>query len=60
MAAEHGNVHEVDWYGLISQHPEWLTEDGIHPNSEGRVQYAKLIHDRIEQVLAEEKAAALQ
>lgn len=57
MAAEHGNVHEVDWYGLISQHPEWLTEDGIHPNSEGRVQYAKLIHDRIEQVLAEEKAA---
>ena len=57
LAAEHGNVHEVDWYGLISQHPEWLTEDGIHPNSEGRVQYAKLIHDRIEQVLAEEKAA---
>ena len=59
LAAEHGNVHEVDWYGLISQHPEWLTEDGIHPNSEGRVQYAKLIHDRIEQVLAEEKASAL-
>ena len=60
LAAEHGNVHEVDWYGLISQHSEWLTEDGIHPNSEGRVQYAKLIHDRIEQVLAEEKASALQ
>lgn len=60
LAAEHGNLHEVDWYGLISQHPEWLTEDGIHPNSEGRVQYAKLIHDRIEQVLAEEKASALQ
>ena len=60
MATEHGNVHEVDWYGVISQHPEWLTEDGIHPNSEGRVQYAKLIHDRIEQVLAEEKASALQ
>ena len=60
LAAEHGNVHEVDWYGLISQHPEWLTEDGIHPNSEGRVQYAKLIHDRMEQVLAEEKASALQ
>lgn len=60
LAAEHGNVHEVDWYGLISQHPEWLTEDGIHPNSEGRVQYAKLIHDMIEQVLAEEKASALQ
>lgn len=57
LAAEHGNLHEVDWHGLISQHPEWLTEDGIHPNSEGRVQYAKLIHDRIEQVLAEEKAA---
>lgn len=60
LAAEHGNVHEVDWYGLISQHSEWLTEDGIHPNSEGRGQYAKLIHDRIEQVLAEEKASALQ
>ena len=58
LASEHGNVHEIDWYSLISQHPEWLTEDGIHPNSEGRVQYAKLIRDRIEQVLAEEKAAS--
>lgn len=58
LAVEHGNVHEIDWYRLISQHPEWLTEDGIHPNSEGRVQYAKLIHDRIEQVLAEERAAS--
>lgn len=60
LAAEHGNVHEIDWYGLISQHPEWLTEDGIHPNSEGRVQYARLIHDRIEQVLVEEQVSALQ
>ncbi len=55
IAAEHGNVTVVDWYSLISRHPEWLVRDGIHPNDEGTVQYAKLIHDRMVQVLSEEK-----
>ena len=52
MTAAHPNVHAVDWYGLVSQHPEWLSGDGIHPNDDGTVQYANLIHDRMVQVLS--------
>ena len=55
MTVAHPNVHTVDWFGLVSQHPEWLSGDGIHPNDEGTVQYAKLIHDRMVQVLSEKK-----
>ena len=52
ISASHPNVHIIDWYGLISQHPEWLSGDGIHPNDDGTVQFAKLIHDRMVQVLS--------
>ena len=52
MTAAHPNVHAIDWYGLVSQHPEWLSGDGIHPNDDGTVQYANLIHDRMVQVLS--------
>ena len=55
LAAERANVTEVDWHGLISQHPDWLTEDGIHPETEGCRAYAALIRDRIREVLAEER-----
>lgn len=47
MAQEHSNVTVVDWYGLISQHPDWLSKDGIHPNEQGVKAYAKLVHDAI-------------
>ena len=56
IAAEHSNVTVIDWYSLISQHPEWLVKDGIHPNDEGTVQYAQLIHDRVAQVMARQQA----
>ena len=52
MAKEHSNVTIVDWYSLISNHPEWLVNDHIHPNDEGTVQYAKLLHDTMAQTLA--------
>lgn len=58
MAQEHSNVTIVDWYSLISQHPEWLVKDGIHPNDAGAVEYAKLLHDSIVQTLSTEKAGA--
>ncbi len=51
-AAQHSNVTIVDWYSLISKHPEWLAKDGIHPNDRGTVQYAKLLHDSMLQALA--------
>lgn len=43
IAKQYPNVTLIDWCGLISKHPEWLVEDGIHPNDEGTKQYAKLI-----------------
>ena len=47
MAARYPNLTIIDWYSLASQHPEWLTEDDVHPNDEGTVAYAKLIHDSV-------------
>lgn len=52
MAKDHPNVTIVDWYGLVSKHPEWLGGDGIHPNDEGTAAYAKLIHDTMAETLA--------
>ena len=52
LAAAHPNVTVVDWYGLISQHPEWLTGDGVHPSRAGAAQYAQLIRDKMAETLA--------
>lgn len=48
LAKTHKNVHKVDWYSLIKEHPEWLTSDGIHPEVEGQNAYAQLIRETIE------------
>lgn len=55
LAQEHPNIHVVDWYSLISQHPEWLVQDGIHPNDEGTKQYAKLLKDTIVAVMSKQQ-----
>ena len=47
IAAEYPNVTLVDWQGEVTKHPEWLGGDDIHPNNEGTVAYAGLIHDTI-------------
>ena len=59
MVKDHPNVTIVDWYGLISQHTDWLGGDGIHPNDEGTAAYAKLIHDTMEKTLAAKQSAAV-
>ena len=46
------NVTVIDWYGLVSKHPEWLSGDGVHPNDAGTEQYAKLVHDALAEALA--------
>lgn len=51
IQAEHSNVTVIDWYNLIQKHPDWLTDDGIHPNTEGTKAYAKLIHSTITETL---------
>ncbi len=48
LAKTHKNVHKVDWYSLIKEHPEWLISDGIHPEEEGQNAYAQLIRETIE------------
>ena len=52
LAAERQNVMVIDWYSLISKHPEWLSGDGVHPNDAGTEQYAKLVHDALAEALA--------
>ncbi len=54
FVAERKNIHEVDWNGLISKHPEWLIEDGIHPTEKGSEAYAQLIHDTIVEELSKQ------
>lgn len=58
MVKEHPNVTIVDWYSLISQHTDWLSGDGIHPNDEGTAAYAKLVHDTMVRTLAAESDSA--
>ena len=53
LAQTHPNLVIIDWASLIKQHPEWLTGDKIHPNDQGTVQYAKLIHDTISTAISQ-------
>ena len=48
LAKEHHNITIIDWYGAVSKHPEWLGEDGVHPNDKGVEAYATLVRDSIE------------
>ena len=48
LVKKHKNVHKIDWYSLISQHPDWLWDDGIHPNDDGANAYADLVRSTIE------------
>jgi hypothetical protein len=42
-AAAHPNVVVVDWNTAATQHPEWLTQAGVHLTPAGRVPYASLV-----------------
>ena len=47
LAEEYDNVYIVNWREYASGHPEWILEDGLHPNKEGARAYAQLLYDRI-------------
>ncbi|MFK8242256.1 MULTISPECIES: acyltransferase family protein [unclassified Facklamia] len=51
LVAENENVHLIDWELAVSQHPEWLISDGIHPNVEGMDAYAQVLFNTIQSVL---------
>ena len=55
LAAENENVFEVDWFSAISQHPEEIMSDGIHPLEGGSRIYAKVIYDRIVEELSKQR-----
>lgn len=55
LAKTHKNIKIIDWYSLISKHPEWLAEDGIHPNDEGVKAYAQLVRTSMEKDLEDEE-----
>ncbi|PAU67697.1 acyltransferase family protein [Bifidobacterium criceti] len=42
-AHAHGNVGVIDWSGLSGAHPEYLYDDGTHPNELGAQAYAQMI-----------------
>lgn len=46
-AQRYGNVKVIDWDSYSSTHPEWYYEDGIHPNQEGALAFAKYIAEQI-------------
>lgn len=52
LAADNENVFEVDWFSAISQHPEQIMSDGIHPREGGSQIYAQVIYDKIFEVLS--------
>lgn len=52
MANKHSNVTIIDWYGAVSKHQEWLSDDGVHPNDLGVEEYAKLVRKSIENTLS--------
>lgn len=55
LESTHENVFVVDWYSAISQHPEQIISDGIHPTQAGSETYAKVIRDKIFEVLSSER-----
>lgn len=58
LADEYPNLSIINWCDLIKPHPEWLWEDGEHPNLEGSVIYATLIRESLEAAAANQKETA--
>jgi lysophospholipase L1-like esterase len=43
QARHRPNAVMVDWHGLTDDHPEYFTDDGIHPNEIGQELYARMV-----------------
>lgn len=55
LAAIHPNLTIVDWYSLVSEHPEWVISDGVHPGPEGAEAYTQLIYDTMKTIADKQK-----
>lgn len=47
LAKDHKNITVIDWYSAASKHPEWLSDDGVHPNDLGVENFAKLVREKM-------------
>lgn len=47
LAKENSNITIIDWYSAAAKHPEWLSEDGIHPNDLGIENFAKIVREKM-------------
>lgn len=57
ISETHSNVTIVDWHNAVSQHPEWLGQDGIHPTEEGSQAYIDIITQKIDEVINKQENA---
>ncbi len=49
-AANHPNVHVVDWYKKALNQSDWFASDNVHPNTAGNRKLTKLIANEIASV----------
>lgn len=47
MAGDYEHVHLVDWHAFSGNHPNFFSEDGVHPNAEGAKAYTAMLLDAI-------------
>lgn len=57
LPAKYPNVHIIDWYTEAVNHPEYLSGDGVHPDTVGCEAYANLIKTSIESTEKVQKSA---
>lgn len=46
-AKSHANVGVIDWAGLSGAHPDYLYDDGIHPNALGQEAFVQMMFEAL-------------
>ena len=57
-ANAHDKVHVIRWWSKSHYHHEWFADDGFHLNAAGRAVYVRFVDRKVDDVLAELRAAA--
>lgn len=57
-AAQHDNVHVVDWYGASANHGDYFWNDGIHMTPDGMQAYTNLLVSSVNPYLPPEDATS--
>ena len=47
VAADHPNIHIIDWYSQVPGHNEWIASDGFHLTDSGRVAFVDTIQNTL-------------